>query len=395
MQTDELYAKIVELSKSLGFSDLGCAKAERLSAEEGRYRARMESGFFGEMGYLKRNVEKRFDPRLLLPGCQSVIVFLAPFAKAAGGECNGSGRADGGGDDDKRSGWNGDGGRISEYAQGLDYHTVIKKKLRVIAEAITTSFAAEVSAEGVSESRSVSEGLAKGLEQGVEPVRCRIFVDSAPILERAWAVKAGLGFIGKNNFLVSPTHGVKNFIGILLTTAQLPYNQTVIEPQCGECERCLKACSQKAWVKPYVLDARKCLSYKTIEQPLKATSEPAKLITPKMATNVSSNTSENVDPDTNTSALKVTEQADTEAISNPHRWIFGCDDCMNACPYNAKNDLGWDEFRTKPCDEFGYALPNDFFQRLEPQDFERLFGCTPLTRAGLEKLRQNERNAQP
>lgn len=327
MQADELYAKIVKLSKELGFSDLGCAKPSQLTLEEARYNKRQEKGYFGAMKYLRRNVEKRFDPSLLLPGCKSVIVFLAPFAKRVGGRT-----IKGGGNSER-------GGRISEYAQGVDYHVVIKKKLRTIATAII---------------EAGHKADANNSSKPCEIVCCRVFTDSAPILERAWAVRAGLGFIGKNNFLISPTCGIKNFIGIILTTAYLPYNEKVIEPSCGSCEKCLEACSQKALEAPYTLNATKCLSYKSIEAPLETLTEP---------------------------------------YANPHRWIFGCDDCTNACPYNSKNRPGWREFHSNEVLNNFTKAPSDFFQKLDPQEFERLFGNTPLKRAGLEKLRFNEHNA--
>lgn len=299
-------AEIRSLSASLGFAAFGCAKAEKLTEEEVRYSTASNNGFFADMGYLSKNTEMRYDPRLLVPGAKSVLVFLAPF----GGErCNTA-----------------DGLKISEYALGLDYHRVIKGKLHKILEVLG------------------GEG--------------RVFTDSAPILERAWAVKAGLGFIGKNNFLISPECGIKNFIGIIASPIELSYNQDIVPEQCGACTRCLEACSRKALCSPHCVDARKCLSYKTIEE--------------KVGEN---NASENI-----------TCRGDKEQKERSG-WIFGCDDCMNACPWNSRNAAGWPEFRTN--EKMLSGANAKWWNSLTESEFKRAFSNSPLSRAGLEKIKSN------
>ena len=298
---EELWKGIVKMSEELGFADCGCTKVVPLdgSREAKRYLEARKCGQFGKMEYLNRNVDKRMDPSLLLPDAKSVIVFLAPFGGSA--SCRTQ-----------------DGLKFSEFALGEDYHRIIKDKLYRI-----TSF--------------IGEG-------------CRVFTDSAPVMERAWAVRAGLGFIGKNNFLISPKAGVKNFIGIILTKFELPYTDKEVKNGCGQCTRCLDACSQKALYAPFKVDASKCLSYKTIEEPL--------------------------------------DGADNgRTIDFKEKWVFGCDDCMNACPWNRFNKEGWKEFSSNR--EFLEGCSADFWNGISEEEFKERFKDTPLMRAGLEKMRKN------
>ena len=297
-----LWKGILRMSGELGFAACGCAMIEPLggSIEEERYLEAEAEGHFGKMDYLKRNVDKRMDPSLLLSDAKSVVVFLAPFS--SGGPCTTS-----------------DGLKISEFALGLDYHTVIKEKLYRIA-----SFIEETSGEKKS---------------------CRVFTDSAPVMERAWAIRAGLGFIGKNNFLISPTAGIKNFIGVIITKSVLPYSDKIVPNGCGQCTRCLEACSQKALYAPFKIDASKCLSYKTIEAP-----------------------------------AEVADRGRTD-------WIFGCDDCMDACPYNRFNKAGWMEFSLNR--KFLEGCTKDYWKVISEEEFKEQFKTSPLFRAGLEKLRKN------
>ncbi|MBQ6311272.1 MAG: tRNA epoxyqueuosine(34) reductase QueG [Bacteroidales bacterium] len=306
MDQEELWNGIRTMSADLGFADCGCAQIVPLSgsAEEGRYLEAEQMGHFGKMDYLKRNVDKRMDPTLLLPGAKSVIVFLAPFGgKSIATE---------------------DGLKYSSYALGNDYHKVIKDKLYLIA-----SFIGENCGQ-----RKMS----------------RVFTDSAPVMERAWAVRSGLGFIGKNNFLISPKAGIKNFIGIIITTAELPYPDKTVENRCGQCTRCLDACSRKALYAPFRVDASKCLSYKTIEEPL--------------------------------------DEADKERTDNlDSKWIFGCDDCADACPWNRFNKPGWPEFSSNK--KFLESCNRDFWSRITEDEFLQNFKDSPLLRAGLAKIRKN------
>lgn len=306
---EELWAGIQKMSEDLGFADCGCARIAPLSGsrDEGRYLEAGQMGHFGKMEYLKRNVDKRMDPSLLLEGAKSVIVFLAPF----GGE----------------SLTTEDGLRYSSYALGADYHKIIRDKLYLIVAYIEKLY-------------------------GKRKI-CRVFTDSAPVMERSWAVRAGLGFIGKNNFLISPKAGVKNFLGVIITAAELPYSDKTAENACGQCTRCLDACTRKALYAPFRIDASKCQSYKTIEEPLDDTEEA--------------------------------DNGRTETFSQ--KWIFGCDDCADACPWNRFNKPGWREFSSNR--EFLKTCNREFWNNITEEEFLDLFKDTPLLRPGLAKIRKN------
>lgn len=374
---EELYDKIKELALELGFADVGCARAGALDADvTAHYRDALASGFFGQMSYLERNTEKREDPTLLLPGAKSVLVFLAPFSflgDASAADSSAAAvpapRAQGGSRNKLK---------VSEFALGIDYHAVIKEKLYKIAALLDGKF--------------------------------RVFTDSAPIMERAWAVRADLGFIGKNNFLISRKCGVKNFIGIILTTVELPYYKFDTEVNkkdggenffdvCGNCTRCIDACSQKALFAPRRIDARKCLSYKTIEERI----------------------AEESDEGCNAKGRSLADVSSKKVVLEADKWIFGCDDCMNACPWNRLNLKGWEEFHTNAhllrsasaipqcvADEPSWlahcntpALDSDDAPALAPgetpewwlgltqEKFDELFSNSPLQRAGLKKIVHN------
>lgn len=306
---EELWAGIQKMSEDLGFADCGCARIAPLSGsrEEGRFLEAGQMGHFGKMEYLKRNVDKRMDPGLLLEGAKSVIVFLAPFGS--------------------ESLTTEDGLRYSSYSLGTDYHKVIKAKLYKIVSFIEENC-------------------------GRRKI-CRVFTDSAPVMERSWAVRAGLGFIGKNNFLISPKAGIKNFLGVIITAAELPYSDKTAENACGQCTRCLDACTRKALYAPFRIDASKCLSYKTIEEPLDDTDKA--------------------------------DNGRTETITP--KWIFGCDDCADACPWNRFNMPGWREFSSNR--EFLMRCNREFWNSISEEQFQDLFKDSPLLRAGLAKIRKN------
>lgn len=304
------------LSEELGFADFGIARAEALTAERERYLSSLEKGYFADMEYLSRNVEKRFNPQLLVEGAKSVLVFLAPY-----GEPSGSG--------------------VASYALGEDYHKIIKDRLYIILTKLT--------------------GLATGRER---PLRGRVFTDSAPVPERAWAVKAGLGFIGKNNFLISRKAGIRTLIGIIITDIELPVTSPENDKKyCGACTRCLEACPTGALCSPYRLDARKCISYQTIEN--KALSE-----------------------------LLIENKAPFPRLYGRY---FGCDACLDACPWNGKNRPGWPEFSTRR--ELLAAATPPWWARLTENDFRTLFSDSPLLRSGLENIkaanRMNESGEHP
>ncbi len=306
-----IFDKVKELALELGFSDAGYAAIAPLHNTREHFERSMEAGYFAELGYLKRNIEKREDPRLLVDGARSVLVFLAPYGKSITREqdeyinicatgnniqiCtaemsdtpNNNTKVD-------NNHWQ---YKVAQYALGEDYHTVIRGKLNTILEQM----------------KSMNPSISG-----------RVFTDTAPVLERAWAVQAGLGFIGKNNFFISREHGIRNFIGVIISSFEIDGkdcatnsigkgincdgNEITEKKYCGNCTRCIDACPTGALSAPYTLDARKCTSYLTIE------------------------------------SREATPERNIEMASQRGGWIFGCDACMNACPWNSRNKPGWQEF---------------------------------------------------
>ena len=282
--------------KAHGFLDFGAAWVD--SVDEARRQAfenYLAEGRQGEMSYLARNLEKRFDPRQLVPGAESVLCFLAPYGAAGGG--------------------------VAGFAQGVDYHKVIKDRLFSVMEDLRRQFPA-------------FEG--------------RPFVDSAPVLERYWAVKAGLGFIGQNNFFISPEYGLRTIIGVIICNIpadNFAPHAPLAATECGACGACLRACPTGALRAPFDLDARRCISYLTIES-----HEP-------------------LPPDLKDPAQR-------------KGWRFGCEECMRACP--------WDK-PLEPLPEFEThraeldAMTDDDWAALSEEEFKTRFADSGLLRGGLAR----------
>lgn len=274
IDSTNIYKSLEAFAKDEGFSAIGCAKAERLDVETiNAYNNARMHGYFADLDYLHRNCDKRFNPSLLVENTKSILVFLAPYGK------NGYVK------EQETSNF-----KISQYAIGEDYHKVIKNKLYTILEKLNKI------------DNSVSG---------------RPFTDSAPILERAWARRAGLGFIGKNNFLISPQNGIRNFIGTLFINIELPYNKSIVPQSCAKCNKCIESCPTGALISPYTLDANRCISYLTVEKKTKE------------------------------SKSRYIDRRDilkNDNVTPIEGWAFGCDICMNVCPWNIKNKPSWSEF---------------------------------------------------
>lgn len=208
---------------SVGFDACGFARAEELTEDAAFLRSWLNAGMNGDMHYLERNFEKRTDPRQLVPGCKTVIVLLLNFYP------------------DQKQNLNSH--KIAKYAYSeIDYHTVIRNKLRLLEQKIATEFG--------------SDSFASEFQHS--------FIDSAPVLERRWAQKAGLGWIGKHTQLIAPNFGSYVFIATLFLNKELPSYDESIRDRCGSCTKCIDACPTNA-LEPGILDARKCISYLTIE----------------------------------------------------------------------------------------------------------------------------------
>jgi epoxyqueuosine reductase len=297
---------IKEVALSVGFDACGIAKAKALIEDAAFLKNWFSEGYQAEMTYLERNFEKRINPTVLVPDCKSVVVVLMNYFP----EHKQLPTAP----------------QIAKYAySAIDYHTVLKAKLVELEHKICNFYG----------SNSVSQ------------THQHLFVDSAPVLERRWAQRAGLGWIGKNTQLIHAGLGSYTFIGVLMLNIETEYD-TAISLRCGTCTKCIDACPTHA-LSENMLDSRRCISYLTIE-------------------------SKNEIPDEY-----------REKLSN---CAFGCDICADVCPWNAK--WGKPNFHSElsPMPEI---LHYDFnsWQGLSEESFNTSFRQSALNRAGVIKLKQN------
>ena len=262
------------------------------------FRRWLAAGYAGGMTYLQRTRDDRLDPDRLLPGCRSLVA----VALAYGGE-----------DDD------GDWGPVARYARGRDYHDVMRPRLRALCRALEQAAGAGT--------------------------RTRTAVDTSAVLERDLAARAGLGWIGKNTNLLAPGLGSEFFIGTVLTTAEMAPDDPV-DDRCGSCRACLDACPTDAFVAPYVLDARRCISYLTIEH---------------------------------------RGEIDATLRHALGDWLFGCDVCQDVCPWTRKSRASRDPVFA-PDEPLG---PLEDLLSLDEAEFRRRFRATPLWRTKRNGLLRN------
>ncbi|OFY42683.1 MAG: tRNA epoxyqueuosine(34) reductase QueG [Bacteroidetes bacterium GWF2_40_14] len=308
MNIDEIHKTIEGLSREHGFLEYGSAPYRKMIPEIERLREYLDKSYNAGMDYMARNVELRADPELLLKGTKSIMCFLAPYKP----------------EQEQSEGVP----KIASYAFGEDYHKVVKDKLYTIVES---------------------------LKPLMPKMKARVFVDSAPVMEREWAREAGLGFIGKNNFLISKKFGIHTFIGIILINQKLKYSTDIVRNGCGNCNSCIEACPTGALMTPFCLDARKCISYQTIESKCGHYSEEFQI--------------------------------------NLNNSIFGCDICLKACPWAAKGEATtWKEFKpvfsekhNKPITDFS----REDWKKLNNESFLEIFKNSPIRRAGILKIQDN------
>lgn len=306
----EARALVEQRAAALGFERCGVARAdEALEPEHARYVAALAEGLHGPLGYLAENVEarRRLDHADVLEGARSVIVVTTRYA-----------RDDEAGDPPLAR-------RVARYARGRDYHNRIRKALRQLASFV----------------RALGDGV------GARPM-----IDTAPVLERAWAARAGVGFVGKNGLVITPGQGSYTLLGEVVTTLEIAPDAP-IEERCGQCTACLDACPTSALIRPFVLDAARCISTWTIEVPERAPPALREAIAPR---------------------------------------LFGCDVCQERCPHNAK---------ARPGGRFaGTFAPHERWARLGLADLAKLglpegprwedvAEGTPLHRAGADGLARN------
>ena len=293
-------ALVKEIASDLGFSYCGISKADFLSDEAKHLDTWLKRGYQGKMDYLERHFDKRLDPRKLVPGAQSVISLLYNYAPKK--------------DETDKSPY-----KIARYAYGRDYHFVIKDKLVQFMDRM-----------------KVSIGNVEG----------RVFVDSAPVHERAWAAKSGLGWIGKNSLLINKDAGSYFFLAELILDLKLE-SDGPIKDYCGTCTKCMDACPTDAIAEPYIVDGSRCISYLTIE-------------------------------------LK--DELPNEFRNKMEGWTFGCDICQEVCPWNRFSQpnkepqfapQGWEK------------LSKTEWEEMTAEVFGNVFKKSPVKRTRFKGLKRN------
>src|SRR4030095_6621611 len=290
------------IAERIRFMGVGISKAEKLDEEAIRLEEWLSKGYHGEMAYMTNHFDMRTDPTKLVPGAKSVISIMYNYFPGD--------KSDHHPDNPEEK----ETFKISRYAYGEDYHKVLRRKLK--------EFVVE-------------------LKKEIGPFHGRVFVDSAPVMEREWAKKSGLGWIGKNTLIIHPKKGSYFFLGEIILDVEFEYDNP-IRDHCGTCTKCIDACPTEA-ISPegYVLDASKCISYLTIE-------------------------------------LK--SQIPESFKDKMEDWIFGCDICQEVCP--------WNKFSThhhEPAFESNEKVRNmskEDWIELTDDEFETLFAKSPLERPG-------------
>ncbi|MGB0374301.1 MAG: tRNA epoxyqueuosine(34) reductase QueG, partial [Flavobacteriaceae bacterium] len=284
-----------------GFLSCGISNAGFLEDEAPRLEQWLRQGHHGSMSYMERNFDKRLDPTKLVPGAKSVVSLLYNYFPK---ECQSDASAP----------------KISKYAYGKDYHVVIKDKLHELMQV---------------------------LQEEIGEIHGRVFVDSAPVLDKAWAAKAGLGWIGKHTNLISKQAGSFYFIAELIIDLPLEQDAPVTD-HCGSCTACIDACPTQAIVAPYQVDGSKCISYFTIE-------------------------------------LK--EAIPQEVKGQFDNWAFGCDVCQDVCPWN-RFSTPHQEPQFEPSPELLQMSKGDWHEITEAV-FDRLFAESAVQRTQFSGLKRN------
>jgi len=299
-----LTAEIKSRALQLGFSKLGIVPAEPLIAEQERLQEWLRRGYHGEMGWMARDPRQRTCPQMIFPEARSVVVVVLNYYTPAQHSENPAT------------------GKVSRYAWGDDYHGVLGEKLRALLDWIKEQWPA---AEG------------------------KVCVDIQTVMDKAWAARAGLGWLGKHTNLITEDYGSWVFIGELLLNLDLEYDEEVVADQCGACTLCLDACPTGAIVEPYVLDSNLCISHATIESRA--------------------------------------PEIGAEVASNLNGWLYGCDICQDVCPWNQMTPVTREQ-RFAPREGNVNASISDMLD-LMPETYAARFRGSAMKRAKLPGLRRN------
>ncbi|WP_228852634.1 tRNA epoxyqueuosine(34) reductase QueG [Aegicerativicinus sediminis] len=302
MNNKENFTQLIKLeAKRLGFLSCGISKAEFLEKEAPILENWLKKGMHGKMGYMENHFDKRLNPALLVPGAKSVISLLLNYYT-------------------EKEQTDPEAPKISKYAYGEDYHFVIKNKLKSLLEYI---------------------------RDNIGDIDGRVFVDSAPVMDKAWAAKSGLGWIGKNSNLLSRKVGSYFFIAELIVDMELLYDGPTTD-HCGTCTACIDACPTEAIIQPYVVDGSKCISYFTIE-------------------------------------LK--DSIPTQYKGSFENWMFGCDICQEVCPWN-RFSTPHTEDSFSPHTELLEMTKTDW-QELTEETFKKVFKNSAVKRTKFSGLKRN------
>ncbi len=292
--------RIKEEAKRLGFLSCGISRAEFLEEEAPRLEKWLKQGMHGEMRYMENHFDKRLDPRRLVDGAKSVISLLLNYYPS----------------EEQVP----DTYKISKYAYGQDYHQVIKAKLRELHAFI---------------SREIGE------------VNGRAFVDSAPVLDKVWAARSGLGWIGKHSNLLTQQVGSFYFIAELIIDLELEYD-TPVTDHCGSCTACMDACPTEAIIQPYVVDGSKCISYLTIE---------------------------------------LRDEIPTSFRGKMDDWAFGCDVCQDVCPWNRFSKPHSEPLFNPHPDLLGMSKKD--WEEITEEVFQKVFKGSAVKRTKFKGLKRN------
>ncbi len=294
---------ITDEALSLGFDDIGFSRALELSGDKEKLQDWLNKGYNSGMKYMENHFEKRVNPSLLVDEAVTVITVLKNYYPANHSLSQNF-------------------PKIARYAYGNDYHTVIKEKLSLLLNFIRDSINPNLSG--------------------------RSFVDSAPVLERSWAVNAGLGWIGKNSMLIHKKLGSFVFIGELIVNIDIPNSEKIVADKCGNCTNCIEACPTSAILPNRTVNSNNCISYLTIENK---------------------------------------DEIPEKFIDRFNGWIFGCDICQEVCPWNKKAEPHLDpDFY--PLSEIVTMNAKDW-QNLTPEKFRSVFKKSAIKRTKYEGLKRN------